>query len=321
MNKNRGVLTIATGKPYYTQLAINLAYSFLLWNKGNGINFEFVTDNRELIPQALRPHIKIIDIQQGEYGQGFETKLYMDHFTQSQQTLFIDADCLIYRDLTDVFDRLQGNAVTAIGEDRTKGDFFGDIEPLIKKLGLNYMPQYVGGIYYFESGEISKKVFDCARGLKPKYDELGLIRLREKENEEPLIALGMAKYGQHAFPEDGTIKADRMFFHQMQSNVLTGKVRFWNGGLPPKVAYFQIGESSPAIAHFNDSFSENNEYLSEQIRLVFSTKKIPKPFIEIIVFTFWIFPGKLRKEIKNLLRPFYHVLFGFRKVKSSKRMI
>ncbi|MCB9283021.1 MAG: hypothetical protein H6563_03020 [Lewinellaceae bacterium] len=315
------MLTIATGKPYYIQLGINLARSFLLWNKGNEIGFEFVTDNRALIPSDLKPNIDIIDIPPGEFGEGFETKLYMDHFTQSRNTLFIDADCLIYRDLTDVFDRLKGNAVTAIGEDRTRGDFFGDIELLTKKLGLNYMPQFVGGIYYFELGEIAKKVFEYARGLKPRYDELELVRLRGKENEEPLIALGMAKYDQHAFPEDGSIKADRMFFHQMQSNVLSGRVRFWNNGEAPKQAYFQIPESRPAIGHFNASFSENYEYLSEEVRLNITARKIPQPFIEAYVFILFYFPGKVREILKKQLRPLYHALFGVRKVKTTKRVV
>ena len=80
--------------------------------------------------------------------------------------------------LESVFDQFKGNSVSAIGDTLTEGDFFCDVASVLKKLRLSYMPRFVGGIYYIEKNDISSKVFDYARSLLLRYDDLSLIRLK-----------------------------------------------------------------------------------------------------------------------------------------------
>lgn len=316
----KSVITIATGKKYFLDLACNLIRSFLLWNEKTDIAFWLVTDRKELIPGNLEGKIKILEIQENEYGTGFEPKLFLDHFAQTEQTLFIDADCLIYGNLIPVFEKFKGCSVSAIGDNITEGDFYCNVKETIQKLEVSFMPRFVGGVYYLEPSEVTQKVFEYARHLKPRYDELGLIRLRGKENEEPLIALGMAKYEFNAIPEDGSIKADRMFFRYIKSNVLAGKAHFWNNKDYPHKAYFKIDFSFPVIGHFNNTFSENYEYASEERRLYLNEKGWNYFFIESYVWLFILAPGKLKERVKNIFRPFFHAIFSPRKLKQSKRL-
>lgn len=183
------------------------------------------------------------------------------------------------------------------------------------------MPRFVGGIYYFERTDTAQKVFEYARELKPQYDDLGLIRLRGSENEEPLIALAMAKYGLRAYPEDGSIKADRMFYSYCDVNVLKGRALFWNEEAIIPKAYFHLKESKPIVGHFNASFAENYEYLSESTRLKLFSKTQSKIFANAISQVFIVWPGKLKSITKDFLRPIFHFFFGTRKIKPSKRIL
>lgn len=316
----KSVLTIATGKKYFIDLACNLIRSFLLWNEQTDIAFWLVTDRKELVPPKLAKKINTLEIQENQYGKGFETKLYLDRFAQTDQTLFIDADCLIYGDLTNVFDIFKGRFVSAIGDHIIEGDFFCDVTKMINQLELSYMPRFVGGVYYLEKSPITEKVFDFARSLKPRYDELGFIRLRGVENEEPLIALGMAKYNQKVVPEDGSIKADRMFFKYCRTNILSGKAIFWNEDTYPEKVYFKIKQANPLIGHFNASFAENYEYSSENHRLKLRSLGLPTVLSNLYTDIFILFPGKLQAIFKEALRPVYRIFFGFRSVKKSKRI-
>lgn len=316
----KSVITIATGKPYYINMAVNLARSFLYWHPESEIQFWLVTDQPQLVPKEVANVIYIKAIDPDQYGSGFSTKLYLDQFVQTQYTLFIDADCLVYGNLTSVFDQFKGKSVSAIGDNIVEGNFFCDVKQVIQKLNVPYMPRFVGGVYYLEKGEVCKGVFDKARELLPSYDKLGLIRLRGKENEEPLVALGMAHLSQETIPEDGRIKADRMFYSYLTTNVLSGKAKLWNKEEFPKGAYFQISKSTPVIVHFNDSYSEEYEYLAETHRLYLCAKLPSKLLANLSAHLYHIMPGKFKGMVKGILRPLYHTFFGYRNIKVSKRI-
>jgi len=62
MSDKRYVLTIATGKKTYINMAVNLARSFLWWHKNSNIQFQLVTDQPAFIPADIKNQIKIIKI-------------------------------------------------------------------------------------------------------------------------------------------------------------------------------------------------------------------------------------------------------------------
>ena len=92
----KSVLTIATGKQLYIEMAVNLARSFKLWNDGSGIDFHLVTDLPQHLPADVKAFVKIVQVQPGEFGAGFTPKLYLDKLAPEGQTIFIDSDCVIY---------------------------------------------------------------------------------------------------------------------------------------------------------------------------------------------------------------------------------
>src|ERR1700761_392416 len=101
MDKN--ILTIATGKGLYVDMAANLARSFLHWHPQTDIQFHLVTDQKQIIPNDIVDRIKTIEIKPGELGEGFSSKLFLDKLAPEGQTLFIDSDCLVFGNLDWVF--------------------------------------------------------------------------------------------------------------------------------------------------------------------------------------------------------------------------
>ena len=159
----RSVLTIATGKPLFVQLAATLARSFRLWNAGNGIGFAIATDQPDALPADL-DFVDVVPLAPGQYGSGFSPKLYLNEIAPADQTLFVDADCLcVRRPPRRRSRRSAGHAVTVIGRTIRDGEWFGDVAAISGQFGVGGLPRFNGGVYYLERGETSDRVFGEAQ--------------------------------------------------------------------------------------------------------------------------------------------------------------
>lgn len=320
---SKSILTIATGSELYISMACNLAMSFLLWNDYNIIQFQLVTDKPWLVPDTIKDSISVVVPSAEQCGAGFATKLSMYDFVVSEQTLFVDADCLIYGNLLPVFEAFKGHRVSVIGKNRTSGSNVGfclDIASVMSRLGINYFPLLCGSIYYFEKSLLAAAVFDQAKALLPQYEKIGLVKLRNKENEEPLLAIAMAKFGQQPIADNGRIKADHMFYEFASTNVLTGKTKLWNDHKIPMPEYSTRKSANPVIVHFNASFTEGYGYKADISRLLdlFEGRKGYR-LANIRAFIKYTLPGALLQNLKFFLRPLYRKIFGVRKINMSKR--
>jgi hypothetical protein len=312
----RNVVTVAVGNSYYYYLAKNLLRSFLKYNDLKIISFQILTDNISEFSEFNNINgiciINMSDLSKEE--KSFTSKFRLSNYINAPYNLFIDCDCIIYKPLTPVFEKFANHSFSVIGEKKIDGEFFGDIKKIIGQFNLSYLPHFVGSVYYYTNSDICKKIFSKAEELKKIYDEIGLVRLRGKENEEPLLAIAMALYKQEPVIEDGSIKADCMHFKKCDTNILTGKLK-----LIPKSSYVHNNiHFDPAIIHFNDSYSEKYSYLSDAYRLKHSCYG---PLIkEIFVLFAYKIPQISIKTLKVILRPIYHLIAGPSAIKTNKRI-
>ncbi|MEL6166224.1 MAG: hypothetical protein AAFR37_21590, partial [Cyanobacteria bacterium J06628_3] len=268
-NYNRAVLTIATGKPIYIQMAVNFARSFKWWHKDSDIRFVLATDQKQLIPPDLQD-IEVIELQPGQYGHGFSPKLHLDKLALAQQTLFIDADCLCVGSLESVFDRFEGRAVSVVGSSISEGEWFGDVAAVCQRFGVKALPKFNGGVYYLEKGELSGHVYAKARELEPHYEEIGLTLLRGRPNDELLMAIAMAMNNQVGIPDDGSIFTDPQACPVgLSIDVLRGKSRLINPPPPHSKhqAWYPLEEAHPLLVHFLGHHTTTYPYLREELRL------------------------------------------------------
>jgi hypothetical protein len=322
-SSQKAVLTIATGKPVYVRMAINLARSFKLWHKGSPIRFTLVTDQKHLLPEDLSD-INVIEIEPGSYGQGFSTKLHLDSFAPAEQTLFVDADCLCVGSLETVFERFAGRAVSVVGGTISEGEWFGDVAAICRRFGVASLPKFNGGVYYLEKGEQGRRVYETARELEPLYDDLGLSRLRGRPNDELLMAIAMAVHGETPIPDDGSILSDPQACPgAMHVDVIRGESRLIN---PPPPApqhreWYPFTNVSPILVHFLGYHTSAYPYRREELILkLVSARKWAVPFARAYATLARSLPLEGTRLARDLLRPVYRQMFGVRSVSISDRV-
>jgi len=317
----KNVLTIATGKAVYLNMAINLARSFYYWNKENDIDFYLATDQSELVPQDLEDYLNIIQLDKEQLGIGISTKLRLDKIAPIGQTLFIDSDCLIYGDINHVFNLFKGHTVSVIGNHIATGDWFGDVAKICKQFNIEKMPKFNGGIYYLENGDLAKKIYDTAREIERSYDEIGFVRLKNQPNDEVIMAVAMALNDQKPIIEDGTIMSDPQACQgYFKSNIITGFKKLINPK-PPHILHqnwYPFIEVSPLIIHYLGYYTQKHHYLMDEYRLKLQANNqlnSYKLFIGKLTITY---PARYKIFTKNILRPLYSKLFGYRAIKNDR---
>jgi len=318
---SKAVLTMGLGKPIYLQMAATLARSFHVWHSDSDIQFYIVTDRVDQLPKDVKKFVEVISIESGEYGTGFSPKLHLDRLAPTDRTLFIDADCLITGPLDSVFDRFEGRSVSTVGRMVSEGEWWGDIAERCEKVGLDEIPLLVGCIYYLEDDSTATEVYETARSLEDRYEELGLILLRGSPNEEPLLSLGMALHGQEPIPDDGRVKADAMSYPSgIEIDVFRGTALLKDYTDQDHLTG-TLREARPVIAHFNDTFAEKPPYTREATRL----QKVeadgwPRWVAGMYATARHTLPHQCLETTKDVLRPLYRSLFGTRSPKENPRV-
>ncbi|WP_230145530.1 hypothetical protein [Pedobacter sp. Bi36] len=270
----------------------------------------------------VKPFVCIIPLTENQLGKGFSTKLHLEKLAPPGRTLFIDSDCLIYGNIQSIFDRFAGHAVSVIGDFISKGEWFGDIESICKKLRLKKIPKFNGGVYYLENGDLAKQIYETAQNLERRYDEIGFVKLRGTSNDEVLMAVAMEMNGQNPILDDGTIMGDLQACQgDYKLNVIEGHAELSNPAYPSPLhqSWYPHTTIHPLIVHFLGYYTQHHPYLLDAYRL---RKKLENNL------TIWNrlkgnftikYPSQLKSAVKNIFRPLFHCLFGYRSIGRSER--
>lgn len=319
----RHIITIATGKKIYLEMATNLARSFFYWHKESDISFQLVTDLQQFIPAEIKDKIEVISIKPDEYGEGFLPKISLDHFVSEGQTLFIDSDCLIFGNLDSVFKKFKGHSVSVIGKYISDGEWFGDVAGICKKFNVPHYPKFNGGIYYLEKGILASKVYEKARELEKDYEKIGFVKFRKQSADEVLMALAMQLYDQSPIPDDGTILSDPQCCQGKYAvDIISGATQLNNPPYPNKLhqSWYPFTTVSPLIVHFLGHHSEHFPYKTEVFRIKKAFNNQIGLFTDLSGEILVHVPMLILKFLKDTLRPLYRLTIGTRSVKQSKRI-
>gem|GEM_PF-307707 len=319
----RSIFTIATGSEVYLEYAFTLARSFLIHHPNSSIKFFIVTDLSVKKPNGLE-NIGIVKINQGSIAPGISSKLFLDKLAPTEKSLFIDSDCLCFRNLESLFSNFDGHAVSVVGFPISIGEWCGALsEDICRIFNVSEIPRFNGGIYYIEKSTKATEIYDFARSLESQYDELGFSRHRGWCNEEPLMSIAIAKNGESAIIDDGTILSDLgSCLETAKLDVISGKCLLTNPASPdPKNKWwYQFHEYSPAVIHFSGGAGSTYPYVREKFKLsLIFQNGVPTWLSQILSFLLFTIPFNVEKTIKNKIRPIYRVFFGYRKIKYSDR--
>ena len=323
MTTPRYVLTVATGKKIYVDLAANLARSFLWWHKNSTIQFQLVTDQEHLVPLDLNNKIQVIPVKPGEFGNGFYPKLSLDILSSKGQTLFIDSDCLIFGNLETVFTKFNGHAVSVLGNYISEGEWFGDVADICRQFNVLHYPKFNGGIYYLEKGIVASKVYEKARELEREYDQIGFVKFRNQSADEVLMALAMQLHDQSPIPDDGAILSDPQCCQGKYAvDIISGFTQLNNPPYPSKLhqRWYPFTTVSPLIVHFLGHHSEHFPYKTEVFRIKKASNNQIGLFTDLSGEILVHVPMLILKFLKDTLRPLYRLTIGTRRIRQSKRM-
>ncbi|GGH15277.1 hypothetical protein [Mucilaginibacter phyllosphaerae] len=324
MNQPLNIITIATGKKLYVDMAANLVRSFILWNKDSGIRFYLATDLPQYLPADVSSYIEVINLQPNELGKGFSPKLHLDKIAPAGKTLFIDSDCLVYGSLLPVFEQFNGHQVSVVGNYAADGEWFGDIAAVCRQFHIPQLPKFNGGIYYLENGPEAAKVYAKARELEARYDEIGFVRLRGRPNDEVLMALAMQLHAQYPIEDDGLILAEFVNFKSgIKSDILKGTAELYNDSKHPLYQKnWHLTIAKPLIVHFLGHYNQLLPYTAEVKKLKYiSEDRYTQSWATLLSYLKVTLPTTIGNLIKDMFRPVYRVVIGTRSIKPSERII
>lgn len=191
MALTKGFVTIATGKEQYYKIARNLLRSYRFTTK-DPFPFAVLCDDENEYTKEF-DDVRVFENPTCTYLD----KINMFDLLPYDINIFIDADCLAFRDINRLFN---------IFENADDFCCYGRVLPLDDKSGwfeyenlrddikpqIDYVVGLHGGIYYMRKTDLCKKVFDSAKKFSEDYYSYGFKGNFANPGDEPVIALSMA---------------------------------------------------------------------------------------------------------------------------------
>ena len=305
MPDNRSVITFANNNLNYAKFALNCAQSILLFND---IKVFIVSNLSFDIPQSFQNNIFIVKCKEEHAQLGIEGKLYINEYLQTEETLFIDSDCLCYSSLNPIFTICNGMDVSVVGKSVPLESFWGDERAIAirDEFGINETLLFNGAFYYLKNTIVTEKIFKKARKLAENYEHWGFGRLKNNwKNEENLLSMAMAEEKQKPIADDGRFMTDLVTDQRPAVlNILKGKLRLRNSPYPSiKNRPSYPPTFSPIILHFGGNNLNSYPYASQRILLKLNRSGLPVFLSSFIVFTLIHLPYRtyhwLRATVKG----------------------
>lgn len=255
----KGYITIAFGSEKYLEVARNLARSIKL--NAPGLPLAIVTD---LFDADLSDFDVVIPTDPSG-GRTLFHKLALDLYTPFDETIFLDSDCFVTRNMDSVWEAFTKHEFGVVGEQRVSGEWFGtDIAAIRDACAIaGSMPKFNSGFIYWESGDLSDRVFAEAREMWSQYESIGLGQFRDTmfRADEPILSIGMARHGVQAMPDPGTVMNTPIGIRgRMRINLLSATCSFNKDGRVVR----------PAVAHFCGFYRDGGYYRREAAFLSWS---------------------------------------------------
>jgi len=187
----RGVITLAYGPSRFVEQARSLAHSLHL--HAPHLSRTLVTDSQD--PAVLKLFNKVIAYRP-EFGSGVRQKVYLDHYSPYEETLFIDSDCLVLGNLDSFWAAFAGQSFGVPGYrylTRGEQDPYLDVDHALNTLNVLKLPKFNGGTYYFTRSAQTTDFFNSARNFLDNFSSLRLSEFRRNgPADEAIYSLAMA---------------------------------------------------------------------------------------------------------------------------------
>lgn len=266
------VATIAIGEKYQ-RFAIDLFYSFILYNRFLETDFYIITDTPITIPLRFKNNIKVIVNSNLLYQEEILlNKVFIDKFIPAENILLIDADSLIVGNLKGLFDQLKQELIGIWGvEIKTAEEWRGDIKFILEQNNFQKIYRTNGGVYFFKNNSETEDFFNYCRSLILTYDNNGFSRIYNNlKDDEIILSMACMKFGIHAKPYNSRIKAETMYYSRRYVNVINGDCELYykNYEFQPTNLLLER-KANPLIVCFDRESVDDFDYRLNSIALKF----------------------------------------------------
>ena len=185
----KGFITIATGKDEYYVLAHHLLMSYRFHSRSS-VPFGIICDRQNGFTADFDTVVLMEDPQFSVFD-----KLRLPELSPFDETIFIEADCLAYRDLNGLWGLFQdGPDFGALGTVRSLDDEAGWIRaeylgPYRSRVKQQF--QHQGGVYYMRKGPALDDFTRTCKEIRQHQDDFHF----KLPNEEPVFALACMLHG------------------------------------------------------------------------------------------------------------------------------
>jgi len=301
----RGFITLAFGNRDYIEMAAALIASFRRF--GSTTPFAVISDRPA---HRLLRDFDITMPLDAELGAGVVQKLQLDRYSPFAETMFIDCDCLFYKEpdslwhLYAPYDDFGVKGFQYFTPDRTVV-WVDDLGSALASFGVTRFPHLNGGIYYFRDTMRARTVFDLAREVYRDRQRLGLRPFKGAPlNDEIAISLAIEKVGVELLPWCG--RAMDMTFEMEDQHSIDIRV--------PCSRFSVHGRTvEPIVVHFNVGAQYSKLYALERSRILHLHSPVAA---RVAARTF-----HASKNARRLARRFAEELRGGRALQSISRRL
>lgn len=255
----QGFVTIATGDEHYYRIAANLLHSYRLFS-ADPMPFALICDKENEISKEFDQVILL----ENPYCSYLD-KLCLPDLVPYDETIFIDADCLAYRDLNDFWDAFENSAdFSAFGEDYPTDYPYAwfkleDTSEFSARIG--HIPDFVGGVYFLRKTSELQSFSETCKYIHKNYYQ---FKFRQFTNpaDEPIFALAMAVHG---FKTAGDSSLPVCFFVntiRFTADLISGTTCYDNKYYPKKGLQYDA-----YMVHWGTGNTRKPVYLLEEYKL------------------------------------------------------
>ena len=291
--------TVATGDKYLS-FAFTLARSYK-FHHDDEIPFFIISDTDFTLPKDLR-WIKKKIITGDLLTSGVSYKFNFDQITPAYKSIFIDADSIIYGNISHVFN-IPNSAIQIIGMKETKGNWAGlELPEVLDHFAIPYIIRYCGAFYYIIKNQLTANICETAKQLS--LSNYMFQRHTKSVNDEPVLSISLAKSGTTPYADTGNIWTDTVQFKtHNQLNTLYNKALFNNSKDYRYKYWLPEGEYRPLIIHFGGNIYNKNPWIFDALRLKLFyhyhlPKKVANLAVEVIFKPIYFFGKALKQLLK-----------------------
>lgn len=220
-------MTVACGKKEYYEMACNLLKSYRLHNP-NGAPFAILCDKENEYTKQFDKTVIIRDST-----NTFLDKIKMLSIPPYDENIFIDADCLCYRNIQDFWMDMPVTGFSCYGktldENSNEGWFKkNDLEERFRDR-VAYSVSLHSGVVFFRDDQSTKKIYDDCMAVVENYSK-NVFKIFDKPADEPILALSMAMNGCHPIEKENQPFLFYPLAKRFRCNVIKGDLSYTANG-------------------------------------------------------------------------------------------